>query len=239
MKTVRVLLLAVILLLILSAGLAAKPRLDKGSLDVRTLTQPSKEELLAAVEGTPLTKNVDDIIKASTEYKVNAVLLAAIIVHETGWGTSQKYKKLKNVAGIKRGPGYKKFASHKDSIMMLAKILFEDYTTPGGRYYKGPRLKDINYYYCTTKSWAPKVEDIIRRINKKMEGFHAQYRGSSEERRSANYFKRGGNYDLSLIYTWKGCFLFCVDGVCEWNNSKNKDLSGIRGSSNVSLRKGL
>ena len=166
MKILKIALAAAMVLLLLSTELSAKtqkatPR-NRGELNVCTLTPASKEEVIHAVAGTPVVKNVDDIMIAADMFKINPKLLVAIIIHETGWGKSYKYRKHFNVGGIKRRGG--KFASHRESIFLLAKLLAEDYLDPHGRYYKGVRLKDINHYYCTTRTWAPKVESIINRV---------------------------------------------------------------------------
>ena len=166
MKILKIALAAVILLSLFATELSAKSQPSKGrargELNVRTLAPATRDDVLQAVHGTPVTKNVDDIMIAADMFKINPKLLVAIIVHETGWGKSYKYRKHFNVGGIKRRGG--KFASHRESIFLLAKLLAEDYLNPEGRYYKGTRLKDINYYYCTQRTWAPKVESIINRM---------------------------------------------------------------------------
>lgn len=166
MKILKIALAAAILLSLFATELSAKTQRPRGhargELNVRTLTTATKDEVLHAVDGTPVANNVDDIMIAADMFKINPKLLVAIIVHETGWGKSYKYRKHLNVGGIKRRGG--KFASHRESIFLLAKLLSEDYLNPKGRYYKGTRLKDINYYYCTQRTWAPKVESIINRM---------------------------------------------------------------------------
>ena len=58
---------------------------EAASLDLNTISGFSAEELTAGLKGE-LANLAEDFVLAEQEYGVNAVFLAALAAHESGWG---------------------------------------------------------------------------------------------------------------------------------------------------------
>ena len=70
-------------------------------------------------------------LNAQEKYGINAAVLASIAIHETGYGTSNLAKTKNNIGGIRKGNGFKTFASVDDCIMDLARLLKQNYVDKG------------------------------------------------------------------------------------------------------------
>lgn len=106
------------------------------------------------------------LVKAEKKYGVNALALAAIIVHESGWGRSSLARQKNNLAGINATNSNpfgnaRTFKSKAECIFYLAKMLKQDYLTTGGSFYRGDNLAAVNACYATDPAWASKVALIM------------------------------------------------------------------------------
>ncbi|MEW5783653.1 MAG: glucosaminidase domain-containing protein [Bacillota bacterium] len=109
------------------------------------------------------------LISAEQNSGINALLLAAIIVHESHWGKSPIARDKNNLAGLGAfdGSAYSSamaFSSKADCILYLADLLKHQYLTPGGRHYKGPHLLGIGQGYASDPLWPQKVADKMIRM---------------------------------------------------------------------------
>ncbi len=109
------------------------------------------------------------LVRAEQEYSINALILAAIIVHESMWGKSAIARDKNNLAGLGAydGSAYSSamsFPTQADSIYFLADLLSRNYVSPGGRHYNGPDLIGIAKSYASDPYWAVKVSGKMRQI---------------------------------------------------------------------------
>ena len=122
-----------------------------------------------AFAGTGLEGIGSALIDAEADYKVNAVILAGIIVLETGWGNSQLAKNKNNLAGINAcGSNVYANATHfnskNDCVYHLAKLLSTHYS-PGGKYFGGSYdIQGINKRYAEDPKWSSKVAGCMKII---------------------------------------------------------------------------
>lgn len=107
------------------------------------------------------------------QYKVNGVFIAAIGIHESGWGTSAISKDKKNLFGYgayDRSPYSSSydFKDYNEGIDLIARVLKKYYLNPKGTVvfdeqvatgtsYNGPTLSGVNKKYATDKNWANSV----------------------------------------------------------------------------------
>lgn len=109
------------------------------------------------------------LVQAEMETGINALVLAAIIVHETGWGQSRLAREKNNLAGLGAYDGSEyssgiTFDSRGESILFLARLLATHYA-PGGKYYGGSHdLAGIGVRYASDPAWAQKVAGCMRVI---------------------------------------------------------------------------
>lgn len=122
-----------------------------------------------AFAGTGLEGIGGALVAAEADYKVNAVILAGIIVLETGWGSSQLAKNKNNLAGINACgsdvyANATRFNSKNDCVYHLAKLLSTHYS-PGGKYFGGSYdIRGINKRYAEDPKWASKVSGCMKII---------------------------------------------------------------------------
>lgn len=127
-----------------------------------------------AFAGTSLEGIGAALVAAEAEHGINAVLLAGIIVHETGWGGSRLARDKNNLAGIGAYDGNEyecgfTFDSRAGSIMFLANLLATHYA-PGGKFFGGSHdAEGIGVRYASDPRWAQKVAGCMRLILQRAE----------------------------------------------------------------------
>lgn len=120
-----------------------------------------------------IEQNAEAFYNAEQKYNVNGILLAAMAVHESGWGTSAISLQKKNLFGYgayDRDPFNSAYSydTYAEGIEHVAKMLAKTYLNPAGvtlgdgdvstgRYYTSPTLIGINTKYSTDPNWCTKV----------------------------------------------------------------------------------
>ncbi len=127
------------------------------------------ERLERAFAGTALAGIGEALVEAERETGINALVLAGIIAHETGWGTSRLARDKHNLAGLGAYDGQEysagiTFDSRAGSIMFLAQLLATHYA-PSGKHYGGSHdLSGIGVNYASDPAWAEKVAGCMKVI---------------------------------------------------------------------------
>ena len=135
------------------------------------LTQPcglSAEELSAGLRGE-LVPLAADFVAAEAEYCVNAVFLAALAAHESGWGRHCFLPE--NIFGWSG----KSFDSKSECIAFVASRLAEKYLAEDGRCFHGKTLSGVNRSYNGSDEWTSAVAGIMAKISQKAEEAAAQF----------------------------------------------------------------
>ena len=107
------------------------------------------------------------------KYNINGVFLAAIAIHESGWGTSNIAQNKKNLFGYGSydSTPYESsfsFDNYEEGIEIVAKSLVKNYLNPTGTviydgeiatgvYYNGPTVSGVNVRYASDTNWYMKV----------------------------------------------------------------------------------
>jgi hypothetical protein len=127
-----------------------------------------------AFAGTGLEGIGEALVAAEAEHGINALLLAGVIVHETGWGSSRLAREKNNLGGIGAYDGNEyecgfTFDSRTGSIMFLARLIAVDYA-PGGKFFGGSHdAEGIGVRYASDPRWAQKVAGCMRLILQRAE----------------------------------------------------------------------
>ena len=116
------------------------------------------------------TNNAQYFYYAEKQYGINGVFLAAVAIHESGWGGSAIATDKNNLFGYgayDRSPyeSSYQFSDYSEGIDMLARVFVKYYLNPAGTkiydgnkatgtYYNGPTLEGVNVKYATDKNWA-------------------------------------------------------------------------------------
>lgn len=149
-------------------------RPDATTMPVTTPSGFSATRFERAFAGTGLEGIGEALALAEAETGINALVLAAIIVHESGWGRSRLAREKNNLAGLGAYDDQEysagiRFDSRADSIMYLARLLAMHYA-PGGKHFGGSHdLQGIGARYASDPRWAEKVAGYMRAIIQRTE----------------------------------------------------------------------
>ena len=118
------------------------------------------------------------------EYNINGIFVAAVGIHESGWGTSKLAKSKYNLFGYgayDSNPynGAYSFTSYSECIDLIARVFVKYYiNAPGtkiydgqaasGKYYSGSTLSAINKKYASDKNWANSVYTYMEYLYNKI-----------------------------------------------------------------------
>jgi beta-N-acetylglucosaminidase len=117
--------------------------------------------------------NAEYFYYAEKQYKINGIFLAAVAIHESGWGTSTIAKNKYNLFGygaVDNNPygGAYNFESYNEGIDMLARVFVKYYLNPdgaeiydgniaNGKFYSGNTISSVNKKYASDSNWANSV----------------------------------------------------------------------------------
>ncbi len=112
--------------------------------------------------GTALAGIGEALVEAELVTGINALVLAAICAHESGWGTSRLAREKNNLAGLGAYDGCEytaalAFESRAECVMYLARLLRDK---PG-------TLTDVGRWYAADPGWSEKVAGCMSAIFKK------------------------------------------------------------------------
>lgn len=118
-------------------------------------------------------QNAEIFYNAEQKYKINGIFLAAIGIHESGWGTSKLASEKYNLFGYMaydRDPynSATTFENYENSINTVAEALAKNYLyvngtkindeiTARGTYFNGTTIQSVNTRYASDQGWYEKV----------------------------------------------------------------------------------
>lgn len=128
--------------------------------------------------------NAEYFYYIENEYNINGVFVAAIGIHESGWGKSNIAKNKKNLFGYRAydSSPYSSastFNTYAEGIDLIARVLVKYYLNPKGEliyngetavgtYYNGSTISAVNKKYASDSSWANKVYNYMEYLYKKI-----------------------------------------------------------------------
>jgi beta-N-acetylglucosaminidase len=148
-------------------------------LPVRTTTSYTAEQLNSYVASvkpeSPLKELGSAFKKAEETYRVNAMFLLAMAIHESNYGLSKIAQDKYNLFGIKATDGdpynnAQEFNSFEECILYQAERLSKQYIEPSGAYAKGAvpgnKSRGFNVSYASDPYWGQKIAGHMYRIDK-------------------------------------------------------------------------
>lgn len=160
-------------------------------MDVNRPSGLSIEEFKKILSNNP--KDVNKIFENNAEvfyyieqkYNINGLLVAAMGIHESAWGTSKISKDKQNLFGYGAydHDAYNSafiFNGYQEGIETVARALAKNYLNPAGtiiyggetatgQYYNGTTIKSINIRYATDENWANAVFNIMEGLYGKLQ----------------------------------------------------------------------
>ncbi|GEM_PF-2965177 len=108
-------------------------------------------------------------VNAEKEYGVNALVIASIAAHESGFGRSEIARDKNNLFGF--GAHYyapyrsaHTFESIEAGTSYISSFIRSQYLSREGRYYNGNTLRSMNVHYASDRDWADKVAGVMSLI---------------------------------------------------------------------------
>ncbi len=130
------------------------------------------------------SQNVEIFYNIEKKYKINGIFVAAIGIHESGWGTSKLAMDKHNLFGFAaydRDPynSAATFETYEECIDTVAKVLAKNYLHLAGTnitedivataaYNNGPTLSGVNTRYASDENWANKVFNYMEYLYGKL-----------------------------------------------------------------------
>ena len=140
------------------------------SFDMNLLTKSNItiEELQKGFANTNMQGLEQYFINAENETGINAIYLAGLATHESGWNTSDFARERNNLFGWQSYDSNlnatKRFASKEESIMTVARALKKMYLSENGCYFNGYKISDISKRYASDKQHDQKVFKNMQKI---------------------------------------------------------------------------
>ena len=160
------------------------------SMDLRKPSGMSLEQFKKIFANDPNDKNkvfennAEYFYYVEQQYGVNGLFVAAVGVHESGWGTSKISLNKKNLFGygaFDSNPygGAYSFDTYSEGIDLIARVFVKYYlNSPGtviydgsktsGKFYNGSTLSGVNSRYASDKNWANAVYKWMSYLNNKL-----------------------------------------------------------------------
>ena len=130
------------------------------------------------------TNNAEYFYYIEKQYSINGIFVAAVAIHESGWGTSEIALQKNNLFGYgayDSNPynGAYSFSNYSESIDLIARVFVKYYLNPVGTsiysgekavgtYYNGATLNAVNVKYATDKNWANGVYKHMKYLYNKI-----------------------------------------------------------------------
>lgn len=139
--------------------------------NVNSISNITVDDAKKMLSGTQLYPEAEAFVKAERIHHVNAVFLMGIAAHESAWGTSRRAREDNNLTGYgvysDSAKGINK-PSKEEGLLATAETLHERYLTPGGSYYEGTSVADVNKHYCVGNEWAGAVVGYAYQLMNKL-----------------------------------------------------------------------
>ena len=135
-------------------------------------------------KNTIFENNAEYFYYIEKQYNINGVFVAAVAIHESGWGTSKIALQKKNLFGYgayDSNPynGAYEFTDYSECIDLIARVFVKYYLNPKGTeiyggekaqgtYYNGSTLTGVNTKYASDKNWANSVYKHMKYLYNKL-----------------------------------------------------------------------
>ena len=151
-----------------------QPQQIEFTYDMNLLT-PSNitiEQLELAFAGTNMKGLAEYFIQAEKETGINALYLAGLACHESGWNTSNFARTRNNLFGWQSYDSNlnatKRFNSKGTCISFVADKIKQLYLSPNGTFHSGYTIESISKRYASDKQHENKVYNKIQTLINKM-----------------------------------------------------------------------
>lgn len=141
-------------------------------MDLRTKSKYTAQDFNIMLSGTDL-QGLGETFKKCDDKGINSLFVVALACHESNYGRSSLSKDKNNIFGFRaydRDPynNAKQFSSKEDCIEFVSKYICDNYLNENGKYFNGDTITSINVKYASDKSWANKIYNIMKKLEKRV-----------------------------------------------------------------------
>lgn len=137
-------------------------------MNLLTKSNITVEQLQKAFKGTKMEGLEQYFVQAENETGINAIYIAGLACHESGWNTSKFAKERNNLFGWQSYDSNldatKKFDSKEQCILFVAKQIKKTYLSENGCYFSGYTISSISKRYASDKKHNEKVYKNMQKI---------------------------------------------------------------------------
>ena len=110
-------------------------------------------------------KNAGIIYDVCEKYQINEIFFCGLIAGESGWNISSNHIRTNNYISMMSGGSLIHFSSVRSGLDAAAKLLHNNYLTPGGAFYCGKTLSAVKTYFCPASStWVSLIYGCMSQI---------------------------------------------------------------------------
>jgi hypothetical protein len=110
-------------------------------------------------------ENSELIYDLCDKYELNEIFFCGLIAAESGWNIASNHRSKCNYISMMSKGKMIKYASTEDGLEAAAKLLHSKYLTPGGSYYSGKKLSNVQKIFCPNSStWVGLVYGCMKQI---------------------------------------------------------------------------
>lgn len=109
--------------------------------------------------------NSDTIYNLCEKYELNELFFCGLIAAESGWKISSSHRSACNYISMMSKGKLIRYSSEEEGLEAAAKLLHNKYLTPGGSYYTGKTLKNVQKRFCpNSNTWVNLVYGCMKTI---------------------------------------------------------------------------
>lgn len=140
-------------------------------MDLTVRTGLSRDDFILLISGVKedtsnfFEENAGLIFDVCEKYQINEIFFCGLISAESGWNIAQNHRNTHNYISLMSYNGLIKYASVEEGIEEAAKVLHNNYLTPGGKFYYGKTLSAVKTKFCPASStWVNLVYQRMSQI---------------------------------------------------------------------------
>lgn len=111
--------------------------------------------------------NADLIYDVCEKYEINEIFFCGLIAAESGWNIASNHRNKNNYISMMSKGSMIRYATVEDGLEAAAKLLHNNYLTPGGSCYYGKTLSCVQRRFCPNSStWVGLVYGCMSQVVK-------------------------------------------------------------------------
>ena len=140
------------------------------NMDLTVRTGLSRNDFIKLISGVKadtsgfFEQNAGTIYDLCEQYSINEIFFCGLISAESGWNIAGNHRSSHNYISLMKNGKLIHYSSVEEGLRVAAQKLHSNYLTPGGKFYHGKTLKDVQTKFCPSSSWVDLVYGRMQQI---------------------------------------------------------------------------